>query len=89
MKYIKTYENLDNYNAGDIVVSLGNLDKNNRGYDLIKNEPYRIIKKEDPFIEIEKYGTYNGYFLMKRFRPATEDEIKDYNLNYDANKYNV
>jgi len=88
MKYIKTFEKSD-YKSGDIVVALQSLDKNNRGYDLIKDELYRIIEKDDPFIGIEKYGTYNGYFLMKRFRPATEDEKNQYEYNSKLIKYNL
>jgi hypothetical protein len=81
MKHLKMFENFKDMTVGDIVVAINSLDKNNRGYELIGGEKYKILNVDDSFFEVETLdGKYEGFFLKRRFLPELEYKQYKYNL---------
>jgi len=87
MKYLKTYENLYKFNVDDYVKII---------HDHYKDEIYKIIKQS-----IAAIKKYNIYYISNidrdhtfwenegNLKKVTDEELKDYYLKKDTNKYNL
>jgi hypothetical protein len=84
MKYLKTYENLV-HKIGDYVVT----------YNKFGQIVNVIDKKFSGGVRIPSYlihifnGDYNISCRKKEIRKATEEEIENFKMKQNANKYNL
>ena len=89
MKYIKTFENMENFKIGDYVICINNysgISDIDYGKYLKINSIYKIENIEDfddcePIVQL-KLVNVSHYWEPNRFRLATPEEItaKKYNL---------
>lgn len=89
MKYIKTYEKVKSiFKNGDFVYCLDaiNMERLSNG-KIYKVDDVLIKSNNDVVIRLEEL--MNRYYNSKRFRLATTEEIEQYKLEKDANKYSL
>ena len=91
MKYLKSYENINTFNIGDIVKCI-----DSDVTFLTKNKCYTISNitiskgKTYTYIEVEEETIpSNSKYYKERFIIPTPKEIEDYKMKHDANKYNI
>ena len=84
MKYIKAYELLNNFNAGDYVVCINNYN----AIELEFKKVFKVISVSSGIIHFRNKGDYVGY-KKERFRLASPDEIEKYEIELSTKKYNL
>jgi len=90
MKYLKTFENINELEIGDYAKCV----KDNFFQDRItKNNLYKVLNKmlstNGKIIYIHQDNNNNYWWSLDRFVKATPEEIEQHKIKKDTDKYNI